>query len=75
MNGLRLDIRAELRQLKPVGLIGKMRPAQKIGPMVSGEARGKGHPHSKSFAPRLESRGFDKLQEVGVFLLLSLVFG
>ena len=36
---------------------------------VSGEARGKVHPHGKSFASRLKSRSFDKLQEVGVFLL------
>ena len=31
-----------------------------IRPVVSGEARGKVHPRSKSFAPRLESRSFDK---------------
>ena len=46
-----------------------------IEPAVSGRAKGKVHPHGKSFAPRPESKSFDKLQEVGVFLLLGLVFG
>ena len=48
---------------------------QAIGPAVSGGARGKAHPRGKSFASRPKSRSFDKLQEVGVFLLLGLVFG
>ena len=45
-----------------------------IGPTVSGEAKDKVLPRDRSFAPRLESRNFDKLQEVGVFLLLGLIF-
>ena len=46
-----------------------------IGPAVSGGVRGKVHPRGKSFASRPESGSFDKLQEVGGFLLLGLVFG
>ena len=46
-----------------------------IGPMVSGGTRGKSHPYGKSLASRQKSRSFYKLQEVGVFLLLGLVFG
>ena len=46
-----------------------------IGPTVFGEARDKVLPRDRSFALRPESRSFDKLQEVGVFLLLGLVFG
>ena len=46
-----------------------------IGLVVSSGARGKVYPHGKSFASRLESRSFDKLLEVRVFLLLGLVFG
>ena len=44
-----------------------------IGPANPGEARGKDDPHCKSYAwvPRLWS--FEKLQEVGVLLLLGLV--
>ena len=38
-----------------------------IGPVVSGGAKGKVHPHGKSFVLRPKSRSFDKLQEVGVF--------
>ena len=45
-----------------------------IGLAVSGRARGKVHPRGKSFASRPKSGSFDKLQEVGVFLLLGLVF-
>ena len=44
-----------------------------IGPAVSGGERGKVHPRGKSFASRLESGSFDKLQEVGVFILLCLI--
>ena len=47
---------------------------QAIRSVVSGEARGKVHPRRKIFALRPESGSFDKLQEVGVFLLLGLVF-
>ena len=45
-----------------------------IGPSVSGEARSKVAPHGKGYTwvPVLWS--FDKLQEVGVFLLLGLFF-
>ena len=46
-----------------------------IGPTVPGGARGKAHPRGKSFASRSESGSFEKLQEVGVFLLPGLVFG
>ena len=46
-----------------------------IRPAVSGGAIGKVHIRDKIFAPRPESRSFDKIQEVGVFLLLGLVFG
>ena len=46
-----------------------------IGPGVSGGARGKVHPRRKSFASRPKSGSFDKLQEVGVFLLLCLDLG
>ena len=44
-----------------------------IGPTVSGRARGKVHPHDKSFTLRPKSGSFDKLQEVGIFLLLGLI--
>ena len=45
-----------------------------IGLSVSGEARSKVSPHGKGYTwvPVLWS--FDKLQEVGVFLLLGLLF-
>ena len=46
-----------------------------IGLAILGRARGKAHPRDKSFASRPESGSFEKLQEVGVFLLLGLVFG
>ena len=46
-----------------------------IGLTGSGEARDKVLPRGRCFALRPESRSFDKLQEVGVFLLLGLVFG
>ena len=44
-----------------------------IGPSNFGKTRGKVDPHCKSYAwvPALWS--FDKLREVGVFLLLGLV--
>ena len=45
-----------------------------IGPTVSGGARGKAHPRDKSFKLRPGTGSFDKLQEVGVFLLLGLIF-
>ena len=46
-----------------------------IGPSNFGETRGKIDPHCKSYAwvPVLWS--FDKLREVGVFILLELIFG
>ena len=44
-----------------------------IGLTVLGGAREKVHPRGKSFPSRPESRSFDKLQEVGVFLLLGLI--
>ena len=45
-----------------------------IGPSVFGEARSKVSPHGKGYTwvPVLWS--FDKLQEVGVFILLGLFF-
>ena len=46
-----------------------------IRPSVYGGAKGKVHPSCKSFASRPESGSFDKLQEIGVFILLCLVFG
>ena len=42
-------------------------------PVVSDEARGKVHPCGKSFTLRPKLGSFDKLQEVGVFLLLGLI--
>ena len=46
-----------------------------IGPSNSNDTRGKVDPHCKSYAwvPVLWS--FDKLREVGVFILLELIFG
>ena len=44
-----------------------------IGPTVSGDARDKVLPRSRSFASRPELRSFDKLQEVVVFLLVGLI--
>ena len=44
-----------------------------IGPSVSGGARDKVLPRNESFKLRSKTRSFDKLQEVGVFLLLGLI--
>ena len=44
-----------------------------IEPAVFDGVRGKVHPCGKSFASRPESGSLDKLQEVGVFLLLGLI--
>ena len=43
-----------------------------IRPLISIGARGKVLPRGKSFKYRPKSGSFDKLQEVGVLLLLSL---
>ena len=43
-----------------------------IGPAVSSRARGKVHPHGKGFEKRSELGSFDKLREVGLFLLWLL---
>ena len=45
-----------------------------IRPTVSGGAGGKVHSRHKSFALRPKLGSFDKLQEVGGFLLLGLIF-
>ena len=44
-----------------------------IGPSASDGARGKVLPRYKSFKYTPKSGSFDKLQEVGVFLLLGLI--
>ena len=44
-----------------------------IGLSVSDRARDKVLPRSESFKLRLKTRSFDKLQEVGFFLLLDLI--
>ena len=44
-----------------------------IGPSVFDGVRDKVLPRSKSFKRKLETGSFDKFQEVGVFLLLSLI--
>ena len=44
-----------------------------IEPSVSGGARDKVLPHSESFKMRPKTRSLDKLQDVGVFLLLGLI--
>ena len=44
-----------------------------IGPTNPDEARGKDDPHCKSYAWVLGLWSFEKLQEVGVLLLLGLV--
>ena len=42
-------------------------------PAISGGARGRVHPHDKGFTQIPKFGSFDKLREVGVFLLLGLI--